>query len=119
MFAGVRLFPEVFSKALELQNGMRGGTFRCRAKNMNDFLGNRSVFSLRARLNLSIQAIRQILDIQGRHRFLQNASIMEETAITVKFFGADTDKNDGGPTADVGACDQSQSGEADRFDHTS
>jgi hypothetical protein len=51
---------------------------------MNNFLGNRSVFPVCACLNLSIQTIREIFDIQRSHKFLQNATIMEETALTVK-----------------------------------
>jgi hypothetical protein len=84
MFAGVNLFPDVLSKPLEFQKGERGGVFRCHTKNMNNFLGNRPMFPVRACLNLSVQAIRQILDIQGSHKFLQNAAIMEETTVTVK-----------------------------------
>jgi len=84
MFAGVNFLPDVLSKPLELQNGERGGIFRCRTKNMNNFLGNRPMFPVCACLNLSVQAIRQIFDIQRSHKFLQNATIMEETALTVK-----------------------------------
>jgi hypothetical protein len=47
-------------------------------------LGNGPMFSMRACLNLSVQAIRQIFDIQGSHKFLQNATSMEETKTTVK-----------------------------------
>jgi ABC-type uncharacterized transport system substrate-binding protein len=52
---------------------------------MNNLLGDRPMFPDRACLNLSVQAVRQILDIQGSHKFLQNASSMEETTVTVKF----------------------------------
>jgi hypothetical protein len=85
MFAGVNFFPNVLSKPLELQNGEGGGIFRCHTKNMNNFLGNRPMFPVCACLNLSVQAIRQIFDIQGSHEFLQNATSMEETTVTVKF----------------------------------
>jgi hypothetical protein len=84
MFTGANLFPNVFSKPLELQNGERGGIFRCLTKNMNDFLGNRPMFPVCACLNLSVQAIRQILDVQGSHKFLHNAASMEETTVRVK-----------------------------------
>jgi hypothetical protein len=43
------------------------------------------MFPVCACLNLSVQAIRQIFDIQGSHEFLQNATSMEETTETVKF----------------------------------
>jgi hypothetical protein len=79
MFAGVNFFPNVLSKPLELQNGEGGGIFRCHTKNMNNFLGNRPMFPVCACLNLSVQAIRQIFDIQGSHEFLQNATSMEES----------------------------------------
>jgi hypothetical protein len=85
MFAGVNFFPNVLSKPLELQNGEGGGIFRCHTKNMNNFLGNRPMFPVCACLNLSVQAIRQIFDIQGSHEFLQNATSMEETTVTVKY----------------------------------
>jgi hypothetical protein len=84
MFSGVKLFPDVFAQPLEFQDGERGGIFRCYTKNMNNLLGDRPMFPDRACLNLSVQAVRQILDIQGSHKFLQNASIMEETTVTVK-----------------------------------
>jgi hypothetical protein len=84
MFAGVSLFPDVLSKPLEFQNGEMGGIFGCRSKNMNDFLRDRPVFALRPCLNLSVQAIWQVLDIEGSHNFLQNAPSMEERTITVK-----------------------------------
>jgi hypothetical protein len=42
------------------------------------------MFPVSACLNLSVQAIGQILDIQGSHKILQNASIMEEAKVTVK-----------------------------------
>jgi hypothetical protein len=42
------------------------------------------MFAVRARLDLSVQAIRQILDIQGSHKFLQNAPSMEEGKVSVK-----------------------------------
>ena len=85
VLSGVNLFPDVLSKPLEFQNGERGGIFRRRAKNMNNFLGHRSMFPMRACLNFFVQAIRQIFDIQSSHRFLQNATIMEETRATVKY----------------------------------
>jgi hypothetical protein len=76
---------------------------------MNNLLGDRPMFSDCACLNLSVQAIRQILDIQGSHKFLQNASSMEETTGTVKLRDF--------PAADeVRAGDQSKDGEADRPD---
>jgi hypothetical protein len=84
MFAGVKLFPNVLSKPLEFQNGERRGIFRCHTKDMNDFLGNRPMFPVCACLNLSVQAIRQILDIQSSHKFLQNAASMEEARRVVK-----------------------------------
>jgi hypothetical protein len=85
MFAGVNRFPDFLSKSLEFQNGEWSRIFRCDAKYMNHLLSNGSMFPLRACLNLFVQTIRQILDIQGRHTFLQNSSIMEETTRTVKF----------------------------------
>src|SRR5262245_50114847 len=81
MFAGVSLFPDVLSKPLEFQDGKMGGIFGCRTKNMNDFLRDRSTFALRPCLNLSVQAIRQVLDIEGSHDFLQNAPSMEERTV--------------------------------------
>jgi hypothetical protein len=84
MFAGVKLFPNVLSKPLEFQNGERRGIFRCHTKDMDDFLGNRPMFPVCACLNLSVQAIRQILDIQSSHKFLQNAASMEEARRVVK-----------------------------------
>jgi hypothetical protein len=85
MFSGVNFFPKVLPKSLEVQNGEGGGTFRCCAKDMNDFLGHGSMFPLRACLDFFVQAIRQIFDIQRSHRFLQNATSMEESGITVKY----------------------------------
>jgi hypothetical protein len=74
---------------------------------MNNLLGDRPMFPDRACLNLSVQAVRQILDIQGSHKFLQNASSMEETTVTVKLRVC--------PAADeVRAGDKSQDCEADR-----
>ena len=35
-------------------------------------------------LDLSVQAVRQILDVQGSHKFLQNAPSMEEGKLSVK-----------------------------------
>jgi len=84
VFYGVNLFPNVFSKPLEFQDGKRSGTFRRDAKDMNDLLSNRSMFALCPCLNLSVQAIRQIFDIQGSHEFLQNAPIMEEATRGIK-----------------------------------
>jgi hypothetical protein len=84
MFGGVNVFPDVLSEALEFQNGERVSIFRCQTKNVNNLLGDRPMFPVRACLNLSVQAIRQIFDIQGSHKFLQNASSMEEAKRTVK-----------------------------------
>jgi len=92
MFACVNLFPDVLSKPLEFQNGQRRGIFRCHTKNMNDFLGNGPMFPMRAGLNLLVQAIRQILDIQGSHKILQNAPSMEEAELTVKYWLAQADR---------------------------
>ena len=79
MFASVNFFPNVLPQPLEIQNGEGGGTFRCCAKNMNNFLGHRSMFPVRACLNFFVQAIRQIFDIESSHRFLQNATSMEDS----------------------------------------
>ena len=76
---------------------------------MNNLLGDRPMFPGRACLNLSVQAVRQVLDIQGSHKFLQNASSMEETTVTVKL-------RDCPAAEEVRSGDQSQDGEADRFD---
>ena len=51
---------------------------------MNDFLGDRSVSFDGARLNLSIEAIGDFLDIQCGHLFLRNESSMEERKVSVK-----------------------------------
>ena len=51
---------------------------------MNNLLGNRSVFSVGACLNLSVEAIRHFFDIQGGHLFLQNGAIMEERKLSFK-----------------------------------
>jgi hypothetical protein len=43
------------------------------------------MFPVCACLNLFVQPIRQVLDIQGSHKLLQNGTSMEETKITVKY----------------------------------
>jgi hypothetical protein len=93
VFCGVNLFPNVFSESLEFQDGKRSGTFRRHAKDMNDLLSNRPMFALCPCLNLSVQAIRQIFDIQGSHKFLQNAPIVEEATLTVKSTDPPTTNN--------------------------
>jgi hypothetical protein len=42
------------------------------------------MFPVRARLDFSVQAIRQIFNVQGSHKFLQNAPSMEEGKLSVK-----------------------------------
>jgi hypothetical protein len=106
MFRGVNLFPDVLSKPLELQNGERRGIFCCYGKNMNNFLRDRPMFSVRPCLNLSVQTIRQILYIQGSHRFLHIAAIMEEHKLTVKL--PTRDENDCGAIAHLWGCDEFQ-----------
>ena len=105
MFTGVNLFPNVFSKPLELQNGERGGIFRCLTKNMNDFLGYRPMFPVCACLNLFVQAIRQILDVQGSHQFLHNTASMEEPTVRVNVRHWLLTDNDYRATANVRASD--------------
>ena len=84
MFAGVNLTPDFFSETLELQDRQGPGILRRLAKDMNNLLGNRSMFSVCACLNLSVEAVRHFLDIQGGHLFLQNGAIMEERKASVK-----------------------------------
>jgi len=84
MFASVNLFPNVLAEPLETPNRERFGVFRSYTQNMNHLLGNRPMLTARARLNLSVQAVRHILDVQGCHNFLQNASIMEDGKLMVK-----------------------------------
>jgi hypothetical protein len=84
MLAGVNLAPDFFAETLELQD-RQGSRILCRqAKDMNNLLGNGSMFSACACLNLSVEAIRHFLDIQGGHLFLQNGAIMEERKVSVK-----------------------------------
>jgi hypothetical protein len=84
MSACINVAPDFFSEALEFQDREGLGVLRRQAKDMNNLLGNRPMFPFRACLKLSVQAIRQILDIQGSHRFLHNATIMEEGRVSVK-----------------------------------
>jgi len=72
MFAGVNLVPGLFSETLELQDRVRPSILCRSAKDMNNLLGNGSMFFVCACLNLSVEAIRHILDIQGGHMFLRN-----------------------------------------------
>jgi hypothetical protein len=67
MFVGVNLAPDFFSETLEVQDREGTSILRRLAKDMNNLLGNRSMFSVCARLNFSVQPIRHFLDIQGGH----------------------------------------------------
>jgi|SRR5437867_12449243 hypothetical protein len=84
MFAGVDLAPDFFSETLEVQDREGTSILRRLAKDVNNLLGNRSMFSACTRLNFSVQPIRHFLDIQGGHLFLQNGTIMEEPKASVK-----------------------------------
>jgi hypothetical protein len=84
MFAGVNLTPDFFAQTLELQDREGRRILRREAKDMNNLLVYRSMFSICPRLNLSVKPIRYFLDIQGGHLFLQNAVIMEERKVSVK-----------------------------------
>jgi hypothetical protein len=84
MFGGVNLSPDFFSETLEVQDREGAGILRRLAKDMDNLLGNRSMFSVCTCLNFSVQAIRHFLDIQGGHLFLRNGVIMEEHKVSVK-----------------------------------
>ena len=84
VFAGVNLLPNVLSEPLKIQNREGIGMLRCHTQNMNHFLGNRPMLTVRACLNPFVQAVRHILNVQRGHEFLQNASSMEEAKLTVK-----------------------------------
>jgi hypothetical protein len=84
MLACVNVAPCFFSETLEFQDREGRRILRRLAKNMNNLLGNRPMFPVRARLNLPVKAVRHIFDIQGSHGFLQNAPIMEKDRLSVK-----------------------------------
>jgi hypothetical protein len=84
VFTCVDVTPDFFSETLEFQDRPGPRILRREAKNVNNLLGNGPMFLVRACLNLSVQAIGQILDIQGSHSFLQIAPIVEETDFLVK-----------------------------------
>lgn len=84
ILAGVNLAPDFFPQTLELQDRQGSGIICRQAKDMNNLLGNGSMFSVCACLNLSVEPIRHFLDIQGGHLFLQNGVIMEECKVPVK-----------------------------------
>lgn len=84
MLAGVNVVPYFFAETLEVEDRERRAIFRGNAKNMNNLLGNGAMLLSCSRLKLSVQAIRDFLDIQRSHLVLQNVSIMEERKVVVK-----------------------------------
>ena len=84
MFAGVNLMPHFFSKTLKVQDGKSFVVFRGNAKDMYNFLGNGTMLLSCSRPQLSVQAIRDFLNIQCSHLFLQDVAIMAEQNLRVK-----------------------------------
>jgi hypothetical protein len=84
VFTRIDVAPNFFSETLEFQDRQGPCILRREAKNVNNLLGNGPMFPVRACLNLSVQPIRQILNIQGSHNFLQITPIVEEAEFLVK-----------------------------------
>jgi hypothetical protein len=59
--------PKLFSESLEIENRKRVALLSNLGENMNDLLGDGTVFLVSPCLGFTIEPIRHVLDIQRRH----------------------------------------------------